>query len=419
MPKTDPAEYAATKYRTTSAKARKLDITDFSDFAPLRDSLCVALSLLTGEEHLSLQDCKRVVVFFDGNVRRFNKNSLLQDEVVERAGLNNLLPFLFSAPQNQPCSQFGCREPENGFGVMKLKAGETGKNYAVISTVREDQPRAYIVILNEDVNAVLSHFESQNEKNDSLLLVDRPPILDNDFMNEILKNSVEFLENHHNFAHFGTRPARGLIFRGDPGNGKTMLCKWIQVLAKKAGLTVKSYSGSDIDCYYRDGEMTYMMNSANIMFFDDIDISFLTRRKGAESDSKKACALLSAMDGISDVKKGVVRIFTTNERTTDIDPAFLRPGRIDKAFNFEPPSGALRMLVIKTYWHPDILKEIDVDALVEQTENISFADLEEIKTLLVQGYIFNKKWDMEEAINDFRHRKDTSKDPKEELEPLN
>ena len=298
---------------------------------------------------------------------------------------------------------------------MKFEAGETGKFYAVISTVRNEYKHSYIVILKKDINDVLSHFELQNEKNDALLLVDRPPILDNDFMNEILKNSVEFLENHHKFAHFGTRPARGLIFRGDPGNGKTMLCKWIQVLAKRAGLTVRSYSGSDIDSYYRDGEMTYMMNSANIMFFDDIDISFLTRRKGAESDSKKACALLSAMDGISDVKKGVVRIFTTNERTTDIDPAFLRPGRIDKAFNFEPPSGALRMLVIKTYWHPDILKEIDVDALVKQTDGISFADLEEIKTLLVQGFIFNNKWDMEAAINDFRHRKDTSK----EAEPLN
>ena len=411
MPKTDPAEYAAAKYDTQELRSSVYAPSEFSDFAPLRVCIYSAIVLLSGKE----ESVSNVAVFFDGNIRRFQKNSSLEDKIVSRAGIGNSLPFIFSASQGSSCSQGCCGEVEGGYGIMKFEAGETGKFYVVISTVRNEYKHNYIVILKKDINDVLSHFESQNEKNDSLLLVDRPPILDNGFMNEILKNSVEFLQNHHNFAHFGTRPARGLIFRGDPGNGKTMLCKWIQVLAKRAGLTVRSYSGSDIDSYYRDGEMTYMMNSANIMFFDDIDISFLTRRKGAESDSKKACALLSAMDGISDVKKGVVRIFTTNERTTDIDPAFLRPGRIDKAFNFEPPSGALRMLVIKTYWHPDIIKEIDIDALVKQTDGISFADLEEIKTLLVQGFIFNNKWDMEAAINDFRHRKDTSK----EVEPLN
>ena len=414
MPKTDPAVYAAAKYETQILEGVGRNApSSFSDFTPLSNCIYTAISLLSGSEHDLL--ISNVAVFFDGNIRRFQKNSSLEDKIVSRAGIGNYLPFIFSISQGSSCPQGCCGEAEGGYGIMKFEAGETGKFYAVISTVRNEYKHSYIVILKKDINDVLSHFELQNEKNDALLLVDRPPILDNDFMNEILKNSVEFLENHHKFAHFGTRPARGLIFRGDPGNGKTMLCKWIQVLAKRAGLTVRSYSGSDIDSYYRDGEMTYMMNSANIMFFDDIDISFLTRRKGAESDSKKACALLSAMDGISDVKKGVVRIFTTNERTTDIDPAFLRPGRIDKAFNFEPPSGALRMLVIKTYWHPDILKEIDVDALVKQTDGISFADLEEIKTLLVQGFIFNNKWDMEAAINDFRHRKDTSK----EAEPLN
>jgi len=433
MPKTDPIAYAAKKYYTIRSGGCHSEIDNFSDFSILSGSLCAATMLLVGDPDAPYNDhrnprCEgkcstnidKVAIFIDGHSRKFQQNPSLKDRAVSFTGLNNAIPFLFSPPLGAPGGGGGwtecCKASDAGYGITKFEAGNTDTFYAVISSRKNEYNHSYIVILRKDINTVLNHFDAQNEKNENILLIDRPPILNSEFMKEVLKNSVEFLENHDNFAHFGTRPARGLIFRGDPGNGKTMLCKWIHVLAKKAGLSVKSYSGSDIDLFYRDGEMPYMMNSANIMFFDDIDISFLTRRKGAESDSKKACALLSAMDGISDVKKGVVRIFTTNEKTMDIDPAFLRPGRIDRAFNFESPTDDLRSLVINTYWHPDILKEINVNDLVKETNGISFADLEEIKTLLVQGFIFNKKWDLNIAINDFRCRKDTNK---EELEALN
>lgn len=111
------------------------------------------------------------------------------------------------------------------------------------------------------------------------------------------------------------------------------------------------------------------------------------------------------MDGLSDNKKGVTRIFTTNEIISDIDSAFLRPGRIDKVLTFLPPSSKLREKFIKNYWDKQIIESINVECLVYLSEGCSFAELEEIKMLLVQRFIFENTWDLDLAIHDFRNRK--------------
>jgi AAA+ superfamily predicted ATPase len=371
------------------------EVPDISDFSEIKRSLPAAFQLLSDVE----ENC---IIFSDTGQRQYFENDSLRDVPVKVAGNCGSMPFIF----------YGDISSNNyaGYGTMLYQTKIKDLVYAIITVRRSHYNVSYIVAKRSQITELLEYFKNQNEEFDKTLLIDRPPLLPAGFLEDILKNSIDFLANYESFAKYGTRPARGLVLRGDPGNGKTMTCKWIQVLAKRQNLTVDTFTTADIESYYKDDALPELMTSANIIFFDDIDISFLSRRKGINSNSKMACSLLSAMDGIGDNKKGVARIFTTNEAVSDIDPAFLRPGRIDKVLTFVPPSANLRKQVITSYWHKEIVEGIDVDALVSGSEGNSFADLEEMKTLLVQGFVFDGVWNLPKALEDFKHRKDMKAD---------
>ena len=371
-------------------------LPEVSDVAELYRSLPSAFSLLDIHDN----QCS---IFTDGCKRNYFHDEALRDKAVSFGGNCGTLHFVFSAEENKPAS--------TGHGITIYEIKSSKLRYAVISYSRGlHYSASYIVVSRKNAKAVFEHFAKQNEEYNKKQLINHPPLLPSGFLEEILKNSIDFLTNYQKFVAYGTRPARGIVLRGDPGNEKTMTCKWIQVLAKKHELTVHTYTTADIEAYYKDDMLPSLMTAANIIFFDDIDISFLSRRKGNNSNSKMACALLSAMDGIGDNKKGVARIFTTNEKVTDIDPAFLRPGRIDKVLTFMPPDANLRRQVVDSYWHKDIVEAINIDNLVSASEGFSFAELEEIKMLLVQGFIFDGAWNLNKALEDFKYRKDMKAD---------
>ena len=70
----------------------------------------------------------------------------------------------------------------------------------------------------------------------------------------------------------------------------------------------------------------------------------MDRGKG---NGKMACSLLTAMDGMSEGGH-LVRIFTTNESVEELDPAFTRPGRIDRCITLDKPDQDLRRQLIQT-----------------------------------------------------------------------
>lgn len=370
------------------------NIPDSSEIVELYNSIPAALSLLG----IKIQECS----IFQDKSRLYFQDQALRDSPKKFIGTCGAMPFIFVEDDSRKIS--------TGHGITLFETTPNGPDYVVVSYLKDHYYISYIIVGTKNAKALFEHFDKKNEEYNKKQLIDRPPLLPAGFLEEILKNSIEFLTNYEKFSVYGTRPARGLVLRGDPGNGKTMTCKWIQVLAKKHNLSVETYTTADIEAYYKDDMLPHLMTGANIIFFDDIDISFLSRRKGNDSNSKMACALLSAMDGIGDNKKGVARIFTTNEKVTDIDPAFLRPGRIDKVLTFYPPDSNIRRQVISSYWHKDIVEGINVDHLVASSEGFSFAELEEVKMLIVQGFIFDGNWDLSKALKDFKYRKDTQAD---------
>src|SRR5262249_27430873 len=113
-----------------------------------------------------------------------------------------------------------------------------------------------------------------------------------------------------------------------------------------------------------------------------------------ESDDQ--AVFLSALDGI-EVNEGVVFIFTTNCALDLIDRAFKRPGRIDLVLEFSPPDAELRRELTER-WHPEIKSAIDLSHAVASTDGFSFAELEELKTLLIMHFMDTQTWDWDAAL---------------------
>jgi hypothetical protein len=107
----------------------------------------------------------------------------------------------------------------------------------------------------------------------------------------------------------------------------------------------------------------------------------------------------------------VVFVFTSNCAPELIDRAFKRPGRLDVVLHFKAPDLALRRRLLER-WHEDIRRHVDAEAAAESTEGYSFAEIEELKNLLIMHFMEAGKWDWDWALDQFDvNRKELSSRP--------
>src|SRR5262249_42482964 len=144
-------------------------------------------------------------------------------------------------------------------------------------------------------------------------------------------------------------------------------------------------------------EHLFSVERVGIVFFDDMDLALRDRETVHETEDQ--AVFLSAMDGIT-VNEGVVFVFTTNCALSLIDRAFKRPGRLDLVLHFQMPDAALRRTLMER-WHGDIRQAIDIDQAVATTEGFSFAEVEELKNLLVMRFMESGEWDWDWALRQF------------------
>jgi SpoVK/Ycf46/Vps4 family AAA+-type ATPase len=138
-----------------------------------------------------------------------------------------------------------------------------------------------------------------------------------------------------------------------------------------------------------------------VIFFDDMDIALRDRNTVKETDDQ--AVFLSALDGI-EVNEGVVYVFTTNCDLDLIDPAFKRPGRIDLVLRFQKPESSLRRELVER-WHADVRGNIDLAAAVNDTHGLSFAEIEELKNLLILRHLEVGEWEWEWAMQQFHQNR--------------
>ena len=222
----------------------------------------------------------------------------------------------------------------------------------------------------------------------------------------LCRNTLGYLDpkNLKRIKQLGGRPKRGLLLTGPPGNGKTSACRWLWQECLRHGheyqmVTPDAYRAARNSCNpVQAVKELFTVSRRGVIFFDDMDIALRDRNIVKETDDQ--AVFLGALDGI-EVNEGVVYVFTTNCGLDLIDPAFKRPGRIDLVLHFQRPSAPLRRELIDR-WHADVRAGIDLDDAVESTEGFSFAEVEELKNLLILRYLETDAWDWNWAMDQFK-----------------
>ena len=188
------------------------------------------------------------------------------------------------------------------------------------------------------------------------------------------------------FAKFGMNPSRGVLFYGPPGCGKTLLAKAIANECQSNFISIKGPELLTMWFGESEANVREIFDKARqsapcVLFFDELDS--IARARGSSGGDAGGAGdrvmnqMLTEMDGVGS-KKNVFIIGATN-RPDIIDPALMRPGRLDQLVYIPLPDHASRCDILKSALRKSPLaKDISIDELASATAKFSGADLTEI-----------------------------------------
>ena len=154
-------------------------------------------------------------------------------------------------------------------------------------------------------------------------------VLADDLLDEILADLRAFLDAGAWYTTRGVPHRRGYLLHGPPGNGKTTL---VAAVAGELGLSVAVLSLSNK--VLTDDSLRNQVNAlppGAVLLIEDIDCAFAEKRGAGEATGVTMSGLLNALDGVSS-REGRVLFLTTNHPER-LDPALVRPGRVDRSFH--------------------------------------------------------------------------------------
>ncbi|EPY40337.1 26S proteasome regulatory subunit T4 [Angomonas deanei] len=206
-----------------------------------------------------------------------------------------------------------------------------------------------------------------------------------------MRNMREVIElpltNPELFARVGIAAPKGVLLYGPPGTGKTLLAKAIAsnvdaaFLKISASSIVEKYIGEsarmirEIFAYAKEHEPC-------IVFIDEVDAIGGKRIEGSASDrevQRTLIELLNQLDGFDQL--GRVKVIMATNRPDTLDPALMRPGRLDRKIEIGLPNDAGRLDIIKIHSAKITKKgEIDFDNVVKLSEGFNGADLRNVCT---------------------------------------
>ncbi|KAF9622662.1 hypothetical protein IFM89_032583 [Coptis chinensis] len=203
---------------------------------------------------------------------------------------------------------------------------------------------------------------------------------------ELIETVQYPVEHPEKFEKFGMSPSRGVLFYGPPGCGKTLLAKMI---ANECQANFISIKGPELlTMWFGESEANVReifdkarQSAPCVLFFDELD-SIATKRGNSGGDAGGAAdrvlnQLLTEMDGMN-AKKTVFIIGATN-RPDIIDPALLRPGRLDQLIYIPLPDELSRHQIFKSCLRKSpVSKDVDLSTLAKFTRGFSGADITEI-----------------------------------------
>lgn len=204
-----------------------------------------------------------------------------------------------------------------------------------------------------------------------------------------LHETVQYpVEHAEKYIKFGMNPSKGVLFYGPPGCGKTLLAK---AIANECGANFISIKGPELLTQWfgeSEANVRELFDKARaaspcILMFDEMDSIAKTRGSGgpgsSEAGDRVINQILTEVDGVG-ARKNVFVIGATN-RPDIIDPAVIRPGRLDQLIYIPLPDLASRLSIFKAALRKaPVDPTVDIEVLARSTHGFSGADITEICT---------------------------------------
>ncbi len=190
------------------------------------------------------------------------------------------------------------------------------------------------------------------------------------------------------YEEIGIRPPKGVILYGEPGTGKTLLAK---AVANQTSATFLRVVGSElIQKYLGDGpklvrELFRVADdlSPAIVFIDEIDAvgtkRYETSSGGGREIQRTMLELLNQLDGFDE--RGDVKVIMATNKIETLDPALIRPGRIDRKIEFPLPDIKTKRRIFQIHTGKMSLSDdVDLEVFVMSKDDLSGADIKAICT---------------------------------------
>ena len=246
----------------------------------------------------------------------------------------------------------------------------------------QEKVLAIVGLLDDDVNPLVDVMKVENAPLESYADIGG---LEEQIVE--IKEAVELPLTHPEmYDDIGIRPPKGAILFGPPGTGKTLLAR---AVANSTSATFLRVVGSElIQKYLGDGPKlvrelfkTAHELAPSIVFIDEIDAIGTKRYDSSSSGEKEVqrtmLELLNQLDGFDD--RGDIKVIMATNRIETLDPALIRPGRIDRKIEFPLPDIKTKLKIFGIHTAKmQLAKDVSLMEFAMTKEEISGADIKAI-----------------------------------------
>ena len=275
------------------------------------------------------------------------------------------------------------------------------------------------VLLHNKVQSIVGILADDADATVSVMKVDKAPLESyadigglHEQIQEI-KEAVELPLTHPElYEEIGIRPPKGVVLYGEPGTGKTLLAK---AVANQTSATFLRVVGSElIQKYLGEGPKLVRElfrvaddHSPSIVFIDEIDAVGSKRYESSSGGTREIqrtmLELLNQLDGFDE--RGDVKVIMATNKIESLDPALIRPGRIDRKIEFPLPDIKTKRNIFKIHTSKMSLSDdVDLEVFVMAKDELSGADIKAVCT--EAGLLALRERRMRVTMDDFTKAKE-------------